>query len=136
FRPAQGGVGLKTSCVSLAETKSPLPNRWRGASDSPARKVSRATAARLLGGATPPIAVPLMTSSGVRHVTSINDLTNREIERVFEVADGYLDSLGDPRHKHRIAESTDRARGRILASLFYEPSTRTRLSFESAMLRL
>ena len=27
-------------------------------------------------------------------------------------------------------------KGRILASLFYEPSTRTRLSFESAMLRL
>ena len=26
--------------------------------------------------------------------------------------------------------------GRILATLFYEPSTRTRLSFESAMLRL
>jgi aspartate carbamoyltransferase catalytic subunit len=77
-----------------------------------------------------------MTSSGVRHVTSINDLTNREIERVFEVADNYLDSLGDPVHKHRIAESTDAAKGRILASLFYEPSTRTRLSFESAMLRL
>jgi aspartate carbamoyltransferase catalytic subunit len=30
----------------------------------------------------------------------------------------------------------DRLRGRILATLFYEPSTRTRLSFESAMLRL
>ena len=28
------------------------------------------------------------------------------------------------------------AEGRILATLFYEPSTRTRLSFESAMLRL
>jgi len=31
---------------------------------------------------------------------------------------------------------SDLARGRILATLFYEPSTRTRLSFESAMLRL
>jgi len=30
----------------------------------------------------------------------------------------------------------DRLRGRIMATLFYEPSTRTRLSFESAMLRL
>jgi aspartate carbamoyltransferase catalytic subunit len=30
----------------------------------------------------------------------------------------------------------DKMRGKILASLFYEPSTRTRLSFESAMLRL
>ena len=31
---------------------------------------------------------------------------------------------------------SDELRGRIMASLFYEPSTRTRLSFESAMLRL
>ncbi|MCP4230531.1 MAG: aspartate carbamoyltransferase [bacterium] len=31
---------------------------------------------------------------------------------------------------------TDLATGKILATLFYEPSTRTRLSFESAMLRL
>ncbi|MCL5437441.1 MAG: aspartate carbamoyltransferase, partial [Candidatus Thermoplasmatota archaeon] len=31
---------------------------------------------------------------------------------------------------------TDAMRGRILGTLFYEPSTRTRLSFESAMLRL
>jgi aspartate carbamoyltransferase catalytic subunit len=30
----------------------------------------------------------------------------------------------------------DSMRGKILASLFYEPSTRTRLSFESAFLRL
>src|SRR5206468_2292606 len=30
----------------------------------------------------------------------------------------------------------DRLHGRIMATLFYEPSTRTRLSFESAMLRL
>ena len=31
---------------------------------------------------------------------------------------------------------TDMARGKILAALFYEPSTRTRLSFETAMHRL
>ena len=34
------------------------------------------------------------------------------------------------------ATRSDRLRGRIMATLFYEPSTRTRLSFESAMLRL
>ena len=33
-------------------------------------------------------------------------------------------------------KQTNLLRGKILASLFYEPSTRTRLSFESAMLRL
>jgi aspartate carbamoyltransferase catalytic subunit len=72
----------------------------------------------------------------LRHITSINDLSNEEIERVFARADHYLDTLGDPLLPYRLNASTDRARGRILASLFYEPSTRTRLSFESAMLRL
>lgn len=33
-------------------------------------------------------------------------------------------------------EVSDSLRGRLMASLFYEPSTRTRLSFESAMIRL
>jgi aspartate carbamoyltransferase catalytic subunit len=33
-------------------------------------------------------------------------------------------------------EYSDRLKGKILATLFYEPSTRTRLSFESAMMRL
>ena len=37
---------------------------------------------------------------------------------------------------YRIGRSTNLASKTILASLFYEPSTRTRLSFESAMLRL
>ena len=72
----------------------------------------------------------------VRHVTSINDLTNAEIERVFDLAEHYLKSLPDPSLPYRIGGSTDEGKGRILASLFYEPSTRTRLSFESAMLRL
>jgi aspartate carbamoyltransferase catalytic subunit len=34
------------------------------------------------------------------------------------------------------AGGNDRLHGRVMASLFYEPSTRTRLSFEAAMLRL
>jgi len=72
----------------------------------------------------------------LRHLTSINDLTNAEIERLFERADRYLADLGDPAIPHRIGTSTATAHGRILASLFYEPSTRTRLSFESAMIRL
>ena len=36
----------------------------------------------------------------------------------------------------RRGETLDRAAGLIMATLFYEPSTRTRLSFESAMHRL
>ena len=71
-----------------------------------------------------------------RHIISINDLTNKEIETIFEVAQGFLKELADPNIPYRIGRSTDLASKSILASLFYEPSTRTRLSFESAMLRL
>jgi aspartate carbamoyltransferase catalytic subunit len=44
----------------------------------------------------------------------------------------YLFALSDTLEK----TPNDSMRGRVLASLFYEPSTRTRLSFESAMIRL
>jgi aspartate carbamoyltransferase catalytic subunit len=71
-----------------------------------------------------------------RHIISINDLTNKEIETIFEVAAGFLQELADAKIPYRIGRSTDLASKYILASLFYEPSTRTRLSFESAMLRL
>ena len=71
-----------------------------------------------------------------RHIISINDLTNKEIETIFEVAQGFLKELADENVSYRIGRSTNLASKFILASLFYEPSTRTRLSFESAMLRL
>ncbi len=71
-----------------------------------------------------------------RHIVSINDLTNKEIETIFEVAQGLLKELADPDVAYRIGRGTSVASKYILASLFYEPSTRTRLSFESAMLRL
>ncbi len=61
----------------------------------------------------------------MRHVISIADLTNDEIEEIFSLADN-VDQLRSERT----------AAGLIMATLFYEPSTRTRLSFESAMQRL
>jgi aspartate carbamoyltransferase catalytic subunit len=81
---------------------------------------------------------PLMTKAlpPTRHIVSINDLTNKEIETIFEVASGFLKDLADENVSYRIGRSTDLAAKFILVSLFYEPSTRTRLSFESAMLRL
>jgi aspartate carbamoyltransferase catalytic subunit len=61
----------------------------------------------------------------MRNVISIADLTNEEIEEIFSLAD------------RAEAWRAERAlAGRIMATLFYEPSTRTRLSFESAMQRL
>ena len=55
------------------------------------------------------------------------DLTVEELDRLMETAD---DIIVHPEKYAHVCE------GRILATLFYEPSTRTRLSFEAAMLRL
>ena len=62
-----------------------------------------------------------------RHIVGVGDLTRAEMELIFRCAD----RLGaQPRaHLHL-------ARGFQLATLFFEPSTRTRLSFEAAMGRL
>jgi aspartate carbamoyltransferase catalytic subunit len=76
------------------------------------------------------------TGNPLRHVTSINDLADDEINKIFAAAARYLKELGHNSVKHRIARSARTASGKILATLFYEPSTRTRLSFESAALRL
>jgi len=65
--------------------------------------------------------------SAIRHLVSIDDLSLEEITEIFGHADRFA---ADPRGFSEIA------RGLISASLFFEPSTRTRLSFESAMLRL
>lgn len=91
-----------------------------------------------------------MNSLMGRHVVSIFDLTNAEIEGIFRLSDRFLRALQDgplslvrPRAKRRggRAAADSRAVGRlcadqILATVFFEPSTRTRLSFESAMHRL
>jgi len=76
------------------------------------------------------------TTPATRHIISINDLSDKEIETVFDIAQSYLNELPDRHFPYRIGRSTKVASNFILASLFYEPSTRTRLSFESAMLRL
>ncbi|MBW3082740.1 aspartate carbamoyltransferase [Bifidobacterium phasiani] len=62
-----------------------------------------------------------------RSVITLDDLSIPQITDLIRKAT-YIDS-----HRKDVAHTCD---GRVLATLFYEPSTRTRLSFETAMLRL
>ncbi len=64
-----------------------------------------------------------------RHVVAIADLADEEIEEIFRRAERMEKALA-------AGETLRDAGGRIMATLFYEPSTRTRLSFEAAMWRL
>ena len=63
-----------------------------------------------------------------RDVLTIADFSRGDIEKVLKVADEV--EVGGKRRGELPLE------GRILATVFFEPSTRTRLSFESAMKRL
>ncbi|MBU3197849.1 aspartate carbamoyltransferase [Clostridium estertheticum] len=62
-----------------------------------------------------------------RNLIDPMDLSLLELEEIFDYADEIIKYPKDYAH---ICD------GKILATLFYEPSTRTRLSFEAAMLRL
>ena len=62
-----------------------------------------------------------------RHVIEPGSLTIQEIDEICRLAE---QMIVDP------AAFSDVCRGKILATLFFEPSTRTRLSFEAAMQRL
>ena len=62
-----------------------------------------------------------------KSVVTLDDLTTSQIVDLLHKAQ-YIET-----HRHEVAHTCD---GRVLATLFYEPSTRTRLSFETAMLRL
>ncbi len=66
---------------------------------------------------------------GGRDVITIGDLSQEEIMTILRRAREFV-PVAEGKEKVRALE------GRIMASLFFEPSTRTRLSFEAAMLRL
>ena len=71
-----------------------------------------------------------MTAFPLQHVIESQQFDRELLEVVFRTADRMKTDLDGER---RLAKALE---GRIMASLFYEPSTRTRFSFESAMLRL
>ena len=62
-----------------------------------------------------------------RNLISITDLTIEEIDHLIDVANDIVENHDD---------YTEICKGKKLATLFFEPSTRTRLSFEAAMLEL
>ena len=60
----------------------------------------------------------------------------RHLLRVADVSRSWLDALCDRAESLMHGPTGTPLTGRVLATLFYEPSTRTRLSFEAAMLRM
>ncbi|MDO5041658.1 MAG: aspartate carbamoyltransferase [Peptoniphilus sp.] len=63
----------------------------------------------------------------LRHLIEPSDFSKNDYEVLFRLADNIVDN---PEKYGSVCN------GKLLASLFFEPSTRTRLSFESAMYRL
>ncbi|MGL5648431.1 MAG: aspartate carbamoyltransferase [Clostridium sp.] len=62
-----------------------------------------------------------------RHLVDPMDLKLEELDQIFDLAEKIIND------REKYSKVCD---GKILATLFYEPSTRTRFSFESAMMRL
>ncbi|MZQ76167.1 MAG: aspartate carbamoyltransferase [Peptoclostridium sp.] len=62
-----------------------------------------------------------------KHLIDLNEFTTDEVDEILGLAEKMVNNPLD---------YCEIAKGRILATLFFEPSTRTRLSFEAAMLRL
>lgn len=65
--------------------------------------------------------------SNMRSVIDIKDLSTKELEEIIAVAEDII--LNPEKYAHKCS-------GKKLATLFFEPSTRTRLSFEAAMYEL
>lgn len=62
-----------------------------------------------------------------RDIVSIRDFTREEVDYVLKIAES-----AEPLLK----KGSDLLRGKVMATLFFEPSTRTRLSFETAMYKM
>ena len=66
----------------------------------------------------------------MRHLLGLEDLTRDQIVRVLDAAEKYLGvGRGDVPRRNDLA-------GKVVANLFYEPSTRTKISFALAARRL
>ncbi|MEG2455988.1 MAG: aspartate carbamoyltransferase, partial [Oscillospiraceae bacterium] len=63
----------------------------------------------------------------MRHLVDFGDLPREEWDRLYQKASEIIDHPAD---------FLDVCHGKLMASLFYEPSTRTNFSFQAAMMRL
>ena len=63
----------------------------------------------------------------MKHLIDPMDLSMEELDHILNLAQDIID------HKEKYSEL---CKGKKLATLFFEPSTRTRLSFEAAMMEL
>ena len=68
-----------------------------------------------------------MLEKNIKHLISLADYSNEEILELVKLGEKIHNSPKD---------YADACKGQIMATLFFEPSTRTKFSFESAMLRL
>lgn len=64
-----------------------------------------------------------------KHILHGNQFSKEDLDKIMQVADEFEQGLEK-------GQTYALMKGKVLAALFFEPSTRTRLSFESAMLRL
>ncbi len=62
-----------------------------------------------------------------KHIIDLEDLSANELTEIIKLANEI---------KERPSDYAEACKGKILATLFYEPSTRTQMSFKTAMLRL
>ena len=74
---------------------------------------------------TPPILVKEMNEFFGKNIISVRDLDKQKLELIFDATNKIINMSQDKRGEI--------ARGKTLGYLFFEPSSRTRLSFESAM---
>jgi aspartate carbamoyltransferase catalytic subunit len=64
----------------------------------------------------------------LHHIIKAQQFDRKSLEEIFEVA-SQMENIG-------ATGNTEILKGKVMATIFYEPSTRTRLSFEAAMIKL
>lgn len=70
-----------------------------------------------------------MATDSLKHVLSVQQFEREQLEQFFRDADQLREDLDDPR---KFGDFSDYLQNRLLFNIYYEPSTRTRMSFAAA----